>query len=118
MDKESEHSSLSDCGNRCPEKPTSELDEKDQGNTLPLCFEEFEIIRRGFQDVNKNHTSQFPGLSLSEILRNREDHDRSFEHPRTEVSAFESMIEESCLESDVTCYDVREWETVENEEEV
>lgn len=81
MNEEPEHSSSSDCGKNDPEKPASELDEQDEGNTLPLCFESFEIIRRGPLAVSKGHTSQFPGSSLSEILGNRKEHNRSIEHP-------------------------------------
>ena len=81
MNEELEHSSSGDCGKNDPEKPASDLDEKDEGNTLPLCFEAFEIIRRGFLVDNKGHTSQLPGLSLSEILGGSKDHDRSLEHP-------------------------------------
>jgi len=127
MDEEPEQSSQIDCADSGPEEPADNLamkhlsfrpvmekmpliahdcpiinhDEKDEGDALPLCFEAFEIIRRGFLAVSKGHASRFPGLSLSEILRNREDCDRGFEHPCTEGSDRKSMIEEECPGSNV-----------------
>ena len=92
--EESEHSSSGECGKNDPEKQASDLDEQDEGNTLPLCFEAFEIVRRGFLVDGKGHTLQFPGLSLSEIIGSCKDHDRSLEHPRTEFSDCGSTTEE------------------------
>lgn len=69
-------------------------DEKDEGNTLPLCFEAFDIIRRGFQVIIRGHISAFPWLSFFEIGRNSEDHDPSFEDSCIEESDFELTIEE------------------------
>ena len=86
--------------------PIINQDEKDEGNALPLCFEAFEIIRRGFQVVGKGHASGFPGLSLPEILRNEEDRDLGSEHPCTEESDCESKIEKDFSVSNVEACDV------------
>lgn len=120
MDEEPEQSSLSDYGDNGPEKPTSDPNKTDHGNTLPLYFEAFEIIRGGFLEVSKGHTSQFPRLYLSEILGNRKDHDHSLEHPRIEVSDCGSTAEEE-VKLPTTMENQEEVKlatTVENEEEV
>jgi len=55
-------------------------------------FEAFEIIRRGFQVVSKGHTSGFPGLSFSEIVRNWEDLNcKKFQSRSPSVCSFSEM---------------------------
>ena len=144
MDEEPKQSSQIDCADSGPEEPDDDLatkhlsfrpvmekmplayhdfpiinqDEKDEGNALPLYFEVFEILRRGFQAISKGHASGFPGLSLSEILRNRENHALNLERPCTKESNCESMIENNFPVGSIRACDIRKWEMEKQDEDI
>jgi len=48
-----------------------------KGNTLPLCFEAFELIKRGYQVVSQGHSS---GPIFSEVVGSGEDLNSNFEN--------------------------------------